>query len=65
MGSCRKENEEAGTLVVIWDEPESVKGRVTVHKVRGGCFTRSLECQAQGGGLGWDNGETAGLWGSV
>ena len=32
--------------LVIWDEPESVKGRVRVHKVRGGCFTRSLECQA-------------------
>ena len=43
MGSCRKENEEAGTLMVIWDEPESVKGRVRVHKVRGGCFTRSLQ----------------------
>ena len=65
MGSCRKENGEAGTLVVIRDEPESVKGRARVHEVRGGCFTRSLECQTQGGGLGRGNGERAGLWGSI
>lgn len=50
-GGYRKESEEAGRLTVPL-VCNRVEGKMGAHKIKGGCFTRHPERQAQEGGFG-------------